>query len=392
VNDGPEGTVPPTGGTSSDAHPDVPDVEPAWDRDEEAWAELLAGPGRVVPSGPEAAGPPDLTTDYLGLALRSPIVASASPLTGHLGSLRAMDAAGIGAVVLPSLFEEQIDHETGEMARLRSPSEGLNAEAPTGYAPHIDGYNSGAVRYVALLREAKAAVGVPVIASLNGVTRGGWTRYAAMLADSGADAIELNVYRVAADVELTGRQVETETLELVEAVAGTATVPVAVKLSPYFSAFAGFARQLADAGAAGLVLFNRFVQPDIDLATLSVGTGLSLSSSEELRLPLRWMAILRGRVDASLATTTGIHTATDVVKALAAGADVTMTTSALLRHGPEHAATLGDDLTRWLQDRGYRNVGELRGAVSQQTIGDPAAFERAHYLDTLTRYASTFLH
>jgi dihydroorotate dehydrogenase (fumarate) len=389
VSDGSDGTLPPTDGTPPGG---AADREAAWDRDEEAWAELLAGPGRVIPSGPEAEGAPDLTTTYLGLELRSPLVASASPLTGNLPSLRVMDAAGVGAVVLPSLFEEQIDHETGQWAQVRTAGDGINAEAPAGYAPYVDGYNSGAVRYVQLLREAKQSVSVPVIASLNGVTRGGWTRYAAMLADSGADAIELNVYRVAADVEVTGRQVETETLQLVESVVSATDVPVAVKLAPYFSAFASFARQLDDAGAAGLVLFNRFVQPDIDLATLSVGAGLSLSTSEELRLPLRWMAILRGRIRASLAATTGIHTSTDVVKALAAGADVTMTTSSLLRHGPEHAGVLLGELTTWLQDRGYRDVGELRGAVSQETVKDPAAFERAHYIDTLTRYASTFLH
>jgi dihydroorotate dehydrogenase (fumarate) len=397
VNDGPtEHPTPPAGNdpqaSTPPVDPEAPSREAAWDRDEEAWAELLAGPGRVIPTGPEAAGPPDLTSAYLGLTLRSPVVASASPLTGHLPSLRAMDVAGVGAVVLPSLFEEQIDHETNELARMDVALSGAHVEAPTGYTPRLDGYNEGAVRYVALLREAKQSISVPVIASLNGVTRGGWTRYAAMLADNGADAIELNVYRVAADVELTGRQVETETLELVEAVAAASPVPVAVKLSPYWSAFANFARQLADAGAAGLVLFNRFMQPDIDLATLSVGAGLHLSTSEELRLPLRWMAILRGRVDVSLAATTGIHTATDALKALAAGADVVMTTSSLLRHGPEHAGVLVSEITTWLQDRGYAAVDELRGAVSQETVRDPATFERAHYLDTLTRYASTFLH
>jgi dihydroorotate dehydrogenase (fumarate) len=362
-----------------------------WDRDEEAWAELLTGQGRVVPSGPEAVGPPDLTTRYLGLELRCPLVASCSPLTGHLDSLKAMAAAGIGAVVLPSLFEEQIDNETNELAKLRSTATGVHAEAPLGYTPGLDGYNAGAVRYLALLRDAKDVLDVPVIASLNGVTRGGWTRYAAMLADRGADAIELNVYRVAADPEVTGRQVETETLELVEAVVAASDVPVAVKLAPYWSALGSFAGQLVDAGAAGLVLFNRFIQPDIDLAHLSVVPGLHLSTSEELRLPLRWMAILRGRVEASLAATTGIHTAIDVAKVVAAGADVAMTTSALLRHGPDHARVVLDELTSWLQTRGYRSVGELRGSVSQEKVRDPAAFERAQYLETITRYASTFL-
>jgi dihydroorotate dehydrogenase (fumarate) len=363
--------------------PFVPD-----DGDEEA----PPGPGHVIPSGPRSDAPLDLTARYLGMALRSPIVASASPLTGDLPSLRALDAAGVGAVVLPSLFEEQILAESVELERMTSFSQGLSPEAPAGYVPGLDGYNSGAIRYLKLVREAKEAVGAPVIASLNGVTRGGWTRYARMVADAGADALELNVYRVAADPGVSGRQVEAETLALVEAVAASSPIPVAVKLSPYFSAMAHFATQLVDAGAAGLVLFNRFYQPDISLEMLSVEPRLVLSTSEELRLPLRWAAILHGRVTASIAATTGVHTANDVAKVLLAGAHVAMTTSALLRHGPEHVRVLEDGLRSWMSARGYGSTTELVGAVSQRTVPDPESFERANYLDTITRYAPTFLH
>ncbi|MFP4634448.1 MAG: dihydroorotate dehydrogenase-like protein [Nitriliruptoraceae bacterium] len=349
------------------------------------------GPGHVIPSGPEATGRPDLTTRYLGFELRTPVVASAGPFTGDLPSLRALDAAGVGAVVLPSLFEEQLAHDAEQVERLSGYGSEANPEAASGYVPNLDHYNEGSVRYLRLIREAKEAVRGPVIASLNGVSAGGWVRYAKLLADAGADAIELNVYRVAADATDTGRQVEQETLRLVEAVAEATEVPVAVKLSPYWSALANFATQLADAGADGLVLFNRFYQPDINLETLSVAPHLVLSDSDELRLPLRWCAILHGRVEASLAATTGVHTAHDVIKLLLAGADVTMSTSALLRHGPEHVATLNAGVSDWLEARGYGSVEQLRGAVSQRTVRDPAAFERANYLETLTRYASTFL-
>ena len=361
-----------------------------WDVDEEAWAELLAGPGRVVPSGQVATAPVDLTTTYLGMELTSPVVASASPLTGHPPSLRALQAAGVGAVVLPSLFEEQISHESTEVARMQQTGAGVHPEAPAGYTPPLDGYNHGAVRYLGLLREAKAVLDVPVIASLNGVTRGGWTAYARMLVDEGADAIELNLYRVAASTDVTGRQVEAEALDLVEAVAAASDVPVAVKLSPYYSALANLAVSLVDAGAAGLVLFNRFYQPDIDLATLSVGPHLVLSSSDELRLPLRWMALLHGRVAGSLAASTGVHAPEDVVKVLLAGADVAMTTSALLREGPAHVGVLREGLRDWLQAHGYGSAAQARGAVSQTATADPEAYERAQYLRTLTNYASTF--
>ena len=351
----------------------------------------LVGVSRVVASGPGPDGDPDLTTTYLGMTLRCPVVASSSPLTGHVASLRELDAAGIGAVVLPSLFEEQLEHESQEVDRYLGLSADVNPEATFGYAPVLQNYNRGSSRYLKLIQDAKEAVGVPVIASLNGATRGGWTEYTQMLVDAGADAVELNLYQVAADPDRSGRDIEAETLDVVAAVVAASEVPVAVKLSPYWSALGHFARQLVDAGASGLVLFNRFYQPDIDLDTLSVGPRLVLSDSEELRLPLRWMAILHGRVEASLAATTGIHTPIDAVKALLAGANVTMTTSALLRHGPAHTAALVDGLRDWMAERRYASVEQMTGSVSQRSVADPAAFERANYIETLTRYASSYL-
>ncbi len=333
----------------------------------------------------------DLSTTYLGLQLRSPLVASPGPLTGELDSLKALEAAGIAAVVLPSLFEEQIVHESLQVHHMLEMGAENNPEAAFGYFPELDDYNTGPVRYLRHVEAAKSALHIPVIASLNGVSRGGWLQYARMLEDAGADALELNVYRVAADANVSGRTIEDETTDLVAAVRDAITLPLAVKVGPYFSAFASFAQQLVAAGAEGLVLFNRFYQPDIDLETLEVGPHLILSDSNELRLPLRWIAILYGRTKASLAATTGIHTGRDVAKVLLAGADVAMMTSALLQHGPDHVQAVEDRLRAWMIEHEYESVSQLRGSVSQVNVGDPDAFERANYMRTLTSYASTFL-
>jgi dihydroorotate dehydrogenase (fumarate) len=265
-----------------------------------------------------------------------------------------------------------------------------NPEA-AGYLPDLQHYNTGPSRYLRLIEQARAKLEIPIIASLNGVTPGGWTRYARLLSDAGAEAIELNIYRVVADVDASPRAIEQEECELVAAVKDATSVPVAVKLGPFFTAFAHFAADLVAAGADGLVLFNRFYQPDIDLVDLAVEPRLVLSDSEELRLPLRWIAILHGRLQASLAATTGIHTATDVAKALLAGADVTMMASALLRNGPDHIDVVEKELVSWMADRDYDSVDQLRGSVSQLSSSDPSAFERANYMKTLTSYSSTFL-
>jgi dihydroorotate dehydrogenase (fumarate) len=331
----------------------------------------------------------DLRTEYLGLALRSPIVASSSPLTGDLDMLRAIEAAGAGAVVLPSLFEEQIAHEAMSLHGLLEMGDG-HIEA-SGYMPDLAQYNTGPTRYLRLVEQAKAKLEIPVIASLNGSTVGGWTRYARAAEEAGADAIELNIYRIAADPEVSPRAIEDEYLHLVTAVRESTTVPVAVKVGPYFSAFAHFARRLVAAGAQGLVLFNRFYQPDIDLMDLGVEPRLVLSTSDELRLPLRWIAILRGRIAASLATTTGIHTSADVLKALLAGSDITMMASALLRNGPDHIRILEEEVIAWMIEREYTSVEQLKGSVSQLATGEPEAFERANYMKALTSYSSTFL-
>ncbi len=328
----------------------------------------------------------DLRTRYLGLDLRSPLVASASPLTGDLDGLRRLEAAGAAAVVLPSLFEEQITHELVEIDRFLSVGLETQPEA-TAYSPELDDYNTGIWSYLALAEKASSSLRVPVIGSLNGVTPGGWVRHATRLQEAGVAAIELNVYDVATDPAVSGAELEARYLELVAAVRAAVQVPLAVKLSPFFTAVANVALRLVEAGADGLVLFNRFYQPDLDLDALAVRPRLVLSTSDELRLPLRWVAILHGRVRASLAVTTGVHTGEDAAKALLAGADVAMMASELLRHGPERLRVVEQELVDCLAEHDLTSLGEVRGSLSQRGVPDPAAFERANYMRTLLSYA-----
>jgi dihydroorotate dehydrogenase (fumarate) len=331
----------------------------------------------------------DLSTRYLGIALKHPVVASASPLTGSIDSLRRLEDAGAAAVVLPSLFEEQIEHEEMATHNLMLYGAELSPEA-RGFFPEQQQYNTGPDRYLKLIAEAKAALAIPVIASLNGYTPGGWTSIARQLEQAGADAIELNVYFLATKLDDSSAAVEARYIDLVKSVASQVKVPVAVKVAPYFSAMANMANRIAQAGASGLVLFNRFLQPDIELDELQVAPHLVLSTSDELRLALRWIAILRGRVQASLAATGGAHTPEDVLKLLLAGADCVMVASSLLRNGPAHIGTLVQGLGTWLTERDYESVEQMKGSLSQQACPDPDAFERANYMKALKSYTSEF--
>ena len=329
----------------------------------------------------------DLSTTYLGLSLRSPLVASASPLTGSLLSLQRLEEAGVAAVVLPSLFEEQISHAELHVDRMIETGAECFSEALS-YFPELEDYNTGPDEYLHLVEQAKASLSIPVVASLNGVSDGWWVRYARRLQEAGADALELNVYYVAADPRQSGEDVERQYLDLIESVRESVTVPLAVKVGPFFSSIGHMARRMVAAGADGLVLFNRFYQPDLDLQEFHVVRHLTLSSSTELRLPLRWIGILYGRVDANLAATTGVHTAEDVVRVLMVGADVAMMTSALLRHGPQHVEHVEAALREWMLVHEYESVSQMRGSMSQRSMPDPAAFERANYMKTIAGYAS----
>jgi dihydroorotate dehydrogenase (fumarate) len=324
----------------------------------------------------------DLSTRYLGLTLRNPLVASASPLSNTLDGVRRLAGAGVGAVVLFSLFEEQLRREAERNARLADVGADSFAESLS-YFPAGAGEDTGPRRYLSLLERAAAAVDVPVIGSLNGVTRSGWTSYARAIQDAGAAAIELNIYFIAADPRMTGREVEQRHIDILCQVKDAVTVPVAVKLGSQFSSPGEIALRLDEAGADGLVLFNRFLQPDIDPETLAVAPGVDLSSPGEARLPRTWISLLCRQVGASLAATSGVEGPVDVVKYLLAGADVVMTASALIRHGPQHAAVLLDGLSEWMARKGYASVGELRGLLAVPASANQAAYERAGYVRAL---------
>lgn len=324
----------------------------------------------------------DLSTTYMGLKLAHPVVPSASPLSTNLDSIKRLEDAGAPAVVMYSLFEEQIEREMQLLHFYHEHSADSHAEA-TSYFPVAKQYGVEADQYVGLIRKAKAATAIPIIGSLNGVTPGGWVEYARAIQDAGADAIEVNVYFLPTDPQMAGPQVEQRYVEILREVKKNVHVPVAMKLSPYFSAPAHMAGQLAHAGANALVLFNRFYQPDIDLESLEVAHRLVLSSSDELRLPLRWVSILHGRLDCDFAVTGGVHTHEDVLKSLLAGARVAFMASALLMHGPAHIGVTVAALKEWLEAHEYESVSQMVGSMSQQRVRNPDAYVRANYMRML---------
>ena len=328
----------------------------------------------------------DLTTKYMGLTLPSPLVAGASPLGENVENVVALAQAGAGAVVMPSIFEEQLTTE--ELALNYYLEQGTDrfAESLT-YFPEMDEYIIGPEVYLDHIAQAKRAVDIPIIGSLNGISAGGWTSFAAKIEQAGADAIELNVYLIPTNPSAGPEQIEQAYLDILQAVKSAVTIPVAVKLSPFFTATANMARRLDEAGADGLVLFNRFYQPDIDIDSLTVGPALTLSTPAELRLRLRWVAILFGRLRASLASTGGVHRGTDAVKMILAGADTVQLVSALLGGGIEHLAVIRDEMVRILEAKEYDTVDQARGVLSMQSCAEPAAFERANYMRTLQSWS-----
>jgi dihydroorotate dehydrogenase (fumarate) len=328
----------------------------------------------------------DLTTHYLGLKLRSPLVVSASPLSEDIDNIKRMEDAGAAAVVLHSLFEEQLRQDRLELNRhLQSGTESF-AEALT-YFPETDEFRLGPEEYLKHIDAAKKATRIPIIASLNGSTVGGWTEYARQIQQAGADALELNIYHIPTDMDLPGEMVEDNCLNILHAVKSAVTIPIAVKLSPFYSNFANMARRLDQTGANGLVLFNRFYQPDIELESLEIRPNILLSTPMAMRLPLRWIALLYGRLNASLAATSGINRAAAAIKMLLVGADVTMLCSTLIRNGIPQITAIENEMVDWLEKHEYASVSQLKGSLSQKNCADPAAFERAQYMKALNSYS-----
>jgi len=328
----------------------------------------------------------DLSTSYLGLSLKNPLVVSPSPLCEDLGAIRKMEDAGASAVVLHSLFEEQLTLNSQDLDQFLTSGTESFAEALS-YFPDMGQFKLGPEAYLEHIQKVKKAVKIPIIGSLNGVSTGGWVSYAKKIEQAGADALELNVYYIATDPEMSGPQVEQMYADLVRDVRGSLKIPIAVKLGPYFSSMASVARRLDQAGVNGLVLFNRFYQPDFDLEKLEVTPNLNLSRSEELRLRLCWVAILSGRIKADMAITGGVHTAEDVIKSMMAGAKVAMMTSALLKNGIEHLKMVREGIEAWMEKHEYASIRQMQGSMSQKSVAEPAAFVRANYMKVLRSYA-----
>ena len=324
----------------------------------------------------------DLSTSYLGLSLKHPVVPSASPLSASLDGICRLAEAGAAAIVLPSLFEEQFEAEANQLDHYLGYAADSFAEAVS-YFPEASQYRIGPEEYLEQIAAARTLIDIPIIGSLNGVSAGGWVDYARLIEEAGAHALELNVYYIPTDLRMTGAEVETMYLDVLQEVRASVKIPIAMKLSPYFSATANMAMRLADAGADGLVLFNRFYQPDFDLDTLSVVPHLVLSTDWELRLPLRWTAILYGRVPADLAITGGVHSYEDVLKSVMAGANAVMLASELLQHGIDRIGEIVHGMRVWMTEREYESVSQMRGSMSQMCVAEPAAFERANYMKVL---------
>lgn len=333
----------------------------------------------------------DLTTNYLGLQLKNPLVPSGSPLMRQIDNIKKMEDAGAAAIVLHSLFEEQIIRESQKLDFILSYGVESFPEALS-YFPDVRSYNLGPDGYLEHIRRVKQAVNIPVIASLNGFSAGGWTDYARLMQEAGADALELNMYYIAAEADQDSTAVETMYVELVREIKRVVTIPIAVKLGHHFTAFAHFAKRVVEAGANGLVLFNRFYQPDIDLENLEVVPSVNLSSSHELRLRLRWIAMLYGRVNADFAVTGGVHSAEDVLKSMMVGANVAMMTSALLQYGIEHLAQVLRNTDVWMSEHEYESIRQMRGSMSHRAVAHPAAFERANYMQVLRSYEPQYMH